>query len=326
MASPLIEDVDWISKETAKALKDAGMISVLDLALAPKNLLLKHGVTPETAANITAEAVSEIKHLQQGSSLLGKERQRRKISTGSSSLDNLLGGGISSGRVTEVYGESGAGKTQLCFQLCVNLLAAEQQQKKKEKDGDEEEEGKSDVVFIDTAGTFRPERLAQMAADRISDDGLFKHIFLVNARSSEEQIRAVQSSQESTSLNIRMLVIDTLTDNFVYEFQGESHITSRQTSLAHHLHDLVEMALDMDIPVVVTNTVRMRILDTGETHVIETGGNTVAQGVHLRLRLERLKGKGKGWVARLDDADIKTIPRVRFKIEKNGIMDWEEEE
>ncbi len=316
MASPLIEDADWIPKETAKVLKEAGIISILDLALAPPDFLLKQGIASESAVNITEKAVGEIKHLQRGSSLLGKGEQRRKISTGSSSLDNLLGGGVSSGRVTEVYGESGAGKTQLCFQLCVNLLATEL----KKNEGDR----KGDIVFIDTAGTFRPERLAQMAADRISEDKLFKHIFLVNARSSEEQARAVQSSQESTSLNIQMLIIDTLTDNFVYEFQGEDHITSRQISLAHHLHDLSEMALDMDIPVVVTNTVRTRVLDTGETRIIETGGNTVAQGVHLRLMLERLKGKGKGWAARLDDTDIKTIPRVRFKIEKNGIMDWEE--
>ncbi len=318
MASPLIEDIEWIPKETAKALKDAGVISVLDLGLAPKDLLLKHGIATESAAHITEKAVSEIKHLQLGNSLLGKGKQRRKISTGSSSLDNLLGGGVSSGRVTEVYGESGAGKTQLCFQLCVNLLATEQ----KKKEGKEK---KGDIVFIDTAGTFRPERLAQMAADRICEDELLKHIFLVSARSSEEQTRAVQSGQESTSLNIQMLIIDTLTDNFVYEFQGEDHITSRQISLAHHLHDLAEMALDKDIPIIVTNTVRTRLLDTGETRIIETGGNTVAQGVHLRLRLERLRGKGKGWVARLDDTDIKTVPRVRFKIEKNGIMDWEEE-
>ena len=319
MASALIEDIEWIPKETAKALRDAGVISVLDLALAPKDILLKHGITTESATHITEKAVSEIKHLQLGSSLLGKGEQRRKISTGSSSLDNLLGGGVSSGRVTEVYGESGAGKTQLCFQLCVNLLATEQKKNKEEG-----EERKGDIVFIDTAGTFRPERLAQMAADRISEDELLKHIFLVSARSSEEQARAVQSSQESTSLNTQMLIIDTLTDNFVYEFQGEDHITSRQICLAHHLHDLAEMALDKDIPVVVTNTVRTRLLDTGETRIIETGGNTVAQGVHLRLRLERLRGKGQGGVARLDDTDIKTVPRVRFKIEKNGIMDWEE--
>ncbi len=311
MTSPLIEDMEWIPKETTKVLKDAGIISLLDLALASKDLLLKHGVTSESAANLTERAAGEIKHLQLGSKLVGKGIQRRRVSTGSKSLDHLLGGGVPSGRVTEVYGESGAGKTQLCFQLCVNLLAMEKDQK-------------GDIVFIDTVGTFRPERIVQMAAGHIGEEDLFKHIFLVSARSSAEQIRAVENSQESTTLNIKMLIIDTLTDNFVYEFHGESHITSRQIALAHHLHDLVEMALDKDIPVVVTNTVRTMVLETGEARVIETGGNTVSQGVHLRLKLERLKGKSKGWAARLVDTDIATIPRVRFKIEKNGIMDWEE--
>jgi DNA repair protein RadA len=312
LTSLLIEDVEWIPQETSKVLKDAGLISILDLALAPTDLLVKHGVDPEAAVNISEKAVNEVKYLQMGSSVVGKGEQRRKVFTGSKSLDQLLGGGVSSGRVTEVFGESGVGKTQLCFQLCVNLLATK-----------DDEEG--DVVFIDTVGTFRPERIAQMAADRMSEDDVFKHIFLVNARSSAEQIRAVQNSRKSAMLNIKMLIIDTLTDNFIYEFHGDNNISSRQISLAHHLHDLVEMALDKDIPIVVTNTVRARMLDIGEALIVETGGNTVAQGVHLRLKLERLKGKDKEVSVHLiDDTDITATPRVRFKIEKNGIMDWEE--
>merc|ERR1712124_79861 len=41
------------------------------------------------------------------------------LSTGSKDLDELLGGGIETGSITELYGEFRTGKTQLCHTLCV---------------------------------------------------------------------------------------------------------------------------------------------------------------------------------------------------------------
>ena len=55
-------------------------------------------------------------------SLYNKRKDR--ISTGSKSFDDLLGGGIETKAVTEVYGEFGTGKTQLCHTLCLMVQAA----------------------------------------------------------------------------------------------------------------------------------------------------------------------------------------------------------
>ena len=41
------------------------------------------------------------------------------LATGSSGLDQLLGGGIETGSITEIFGEFRTGKTQLCHTLCV---------------------------------------------------------------------------------------------------------------------------------------------------------------------------------------------------------------
>ena len=68
------------------------------------------------------------------------------ISTGSTRLDQLLGGGIRAGMLTDIYGESGSGKTQLCFTLAANCI--------------KKNNGK--VIFVDTAGTFRPERILEI--------------------------------------------------------------------------------------------------------------------------------------------------------------------
>ncbi len=113
-----------------------------------------------------------------------------------------------------------------------------------------------------------------------------------------------------------MLILDTLTDNFVYEFQGDKYISDRQAALARHLHELAVTAVDRDIAVVITNTVRARMRKDGGSYIAETGGNTVSQGVHVRIRLERVFG---GWAAGRNGGESS----IRFKIGKNGIMDWE---
>lgn len=74
------------------------------------------------------------------------------ISTGSSDLDALLGGGIETGSITEIFGEFRTGKTQLCHTLCVTS------QKPLDQGG---AEGR--IIYIDTEGTFRPQKLVAIA-------------------------------------------------------------------------------------------------------------------------------------------------------------------
>ncbi len=304
LGNPPLDEVEWVSEELARNLKGVGVVTLLDLALASPDVLESCGLTGGDALRLMEKASEGFRNLRRGVDVSGSGGRRRRISTGSSSLDQLLGRGISTGRVTEIYGASGVGKTQLCFQLCVNAqLPAEDA---------------GDIIFVDTVGTFRPERIAEIAEGRIDEDELFRHIFVIKARSSTEQIEAPRSIDGFISSGgIKMLIIDTLTDNFVYEFQGDKHIGDRQSALARHLHDLAVTALDRDVAVVVTNTVRTRMpKDGGESYDVETGGNTVSQGIHVRLRLERVY---ESWAASLRDGE----PSARFKIGKNGIMDWE---
>lgn len=42
-----------------------------------------------------------------------------QLTTGSKELDRLLGGGIETGSITEIFGEFRTGKTQLCHTLAV---------------------------------------------------------------------------------------------------------------------------------------------------------------------------------------------------------------
>jgi DNA repair protein RAD51 len=76
-----------------------------------------------------------------------------KLSTGSTELDKILGGGMETGSMTELFGEFRTGKTQLCHTLAVTC------QLPMDQGG-----GEGKALYIDTEGTFRPERLAEIAA------------------------------------------------------------------------------------------------------------------------------------------------------------------
>ena len=75
-----------------------------------------------------------------------------QVTTGSKELDKLLQGGIETGSITELFGEFRTGKSQLCHTLAVTC------QLPIDMGG-----GEGKCLYIDTEGTFRPERLLAIA-------------------------------------------------------------------------------------------------------------------------------------------------------------------
>lgn len=81
-----------------------------------------------------------------------KRSELIQLTTGSKELDKLLGGGIETGSLTELFGEFRTGKTQICHTLAVTC------QLPIDQNG-----GEGKCLYIDTEGTFRPERLVAVA-------------------------------------------------------------------------------------------------------------------------------------------------------------------
>eukprot|EP00899_Mesostigma_viride_P003834 jgi/Mesvir1/13451/Mv16514-RA.1 len=69
------------------------------------------------------------------------------VSTGCASLDALLRGGLRVGVVTELVGTSAVGKTQVVFSAAASAVTSHDTAR---------------VVFVDTCGTFSPQRLSLM--------------------------------------------------------------------------------------------------------------------------------------------------------------------
>ncbi|ETW87057.1 hypothetical protein HETIRDRAFT_413401 [Heterobasidion irregulare TC 32-1] len=121
---------------------------------------------------------------RQGSSFAtGLEMQDKRkrvlaLSTGSKSVDAMLGGGIMSQSITEVYGEYRTGKTQLAHTLSVIA------QLPPELGG-----ASGKVAYIDTEGTFRPDRIRSIAERfGVNGDMVLENILYARAFNSEHQV------------------------------------------------------------------------------------------------------------------------------------------
>lgn len=213
------------------------------------------------------------------------------IQTGSQSLDALLGGGVRTGMVTDVYGQSGSGKSQLCFSLCASCTRAGFR-----------------AFFVDTAGTFRPERVSEMAGTR----EVLDRITFVRALNTHDQLGAVERARDSDA---RLFIVDTLTSLFSAEYFGPA----RHLAVMSHLHDLATLAINTDCAVVVTNMVRNVPADeTGVSLQREYLGSSVSIYSHVRMKLA-LEDPARGWF----HAELLQPPAgtARFSIAPRGLSD-----
>ena len=184
------------------------------------------------------------------------------IHTGSTSIDHLLGGGVHTGTVTDIYGQSGAGKSQLCFTLCANYAKHSRQDDR--------------ILFIDTAGTFRPERISEIAGSRKSGTVLDKIMF-VRALSVYDQINAIDLISD---INPRLIIVDTATELISDEFRG----SARHLTLMNYVHKLSLVAINFDCAVVITNVIRDMPI---RTTLVDQGGHNLRAAIRTRANLSQ---------------------------------------
>lgn len=238
------------------------------------------------------------------------------IHTGSTSIDRLLGGGIRTGIVTDIYGQSGAGKSQLCFTLCANYAKHSRQEDR--------------ILFIDTVGTFRPERVSEIAGARKNSTVLNKIMF-VRALSVYDQIHAISLISD---FNPRLVIVDTATALFSDEFRGPT----RHLVLMNYIHKLSLIAINFDCAVVITNVIRdapirttlidqgghnrraaIKTTTTNSFQQREFMGASISIYVHIKLKLEIINLEKSLFGASLMQPMQKD--RVLFNVTSKGISD-----
>jgi DNA repair protein RadA len=308
-----VESLPGVGEATAEKLREAGYTTVESLAVATVSELREAAEIGESQAKkiiAAARKTSEIGAFLTADKVLERRKTVGWITTGSKSLDSLLGGGIETRAVTEVFGEFGSGKSQLAHQLCVNV------QLPKEKGG-----LGGRAVYIDTENTFRPERIMNMAVGlELDPEVVLKNILVARSYNTDQQLLIAEKAEElAEGEGVRLMIIDSLTSHFRAEFVGRGTLADRQQKLARHLLVLHRIADLKDIAVFVTNQVQARpdLFFGDPTRPI--GGHILGHSATTRIYLRKAKGGSR--VARIVDSPNLPESESIFMITESGIRD-----
>ncbi|KAK6107410.1 DNA repair protein RAD51 [Brugia pahangi] len=305
-----------ISAADIRKLKEAGFCTFEAIAYAPrKELYAIKGISEQKAEKIFAEAAKLVPMgFTTASEVHVKRSEIIQIGTGSRELDRLLGGGVETGSITEIFGEFRTGKSQLCHtlavmcQLPVDMGGAE---------------GK--CLWIDTEGTFRPERLLAVAErHKLSPQDVLDNVVYARCYNTDHQMQLlIQASAMMAESRYALLVVDSATSLFRTDFSGRGELASRQMMLAKYLRMLLKLSDEFGVAVVITNQVVSQVdagcgMFQGETKK-PIGGNIMAHASTTRLYLR--KGRGEARICKIYDSPCLPESEAMFAITTHGIDD-----
>jgi DNA repair protein RadA len=312
-----LEVLNGVGPATKQKLNDAGIYNLLDLAARGvgdvADVLSGDTNKAATLINRARAKLAELgiiaKDFMSAMELYEKRKAIQRITTGSKNLDDLLGGGVETGAVTEFYGEYGSGKSQICHTLSVTV------QLPKDRGGAD-----GSTIYVDTESTFRPERIAQIAENRgLDPESVLKNIIVARAYNSAHQeliIRELSPYIEKN--NIKLLVVDSAVAHYRAEFLGRGTLAERQQRLNKFMHQLVRLAEIYNLAVVVTNQVQASPDFFFGDPTKATGGHVVAHTSTYRIYLRKA---AKSRIARMVDSPYHAERETLFIINEKGIDD-----
>jgi DNA repair protein RadA len=311
-----IDTLKDIGPATKSSLKEAGFRSIRDLVIrGPTDIAEATGIAIEKCTllcNRAREILEDIgvfdKPFITANQIYEKRKSEYRITTGSKNLDELLGGGIETRAITELYGEYGTGKTQICHTLCITVQQ------------DENENNLSRALYVDTENTFRPERIASIASARKIDPNIaLENVIVAKAYNSSHQEVIIQESPNVINLhNIKIMIVDSMVSHYRAEFLGRSVLSERQQRINRLLHILLRIAETCKIAVVITNQIQSSPDAIFGDPNKATGGNVMAHTSTYRLYLKKA---GKNRIARMVDSPYHSEREILFALNEQGIGD-----
>ena len=298
---------------------EAGYHTVESVAYAlKKNLAQIKNISEQKAEKLVTEAQKFVDMGFKTASMIAQARaDLLYITTGSRELDKLLGGGLETGSVTEFIGEFRSGKTQIAHTLAVTCQMPISQGGA---------EGK--CLYIDTEGTFRPERLAAIA-ERFKMDpaAVLDNVAYARAHNTDHQTQLlIDASAIMAENRFTLLIVDSITHLYRTDYTGRGELANRQVHLAKFLRHLLRMADEFGVAVLITNQVVANVDGGAALFQADAkkpiGGNIVAHASTTRLMLR--KGRGENRVCKVYDSPCLPESEAMFAIKADGINDADE--
>ena len=335
-----LEDLPGVGPATADKLVDNGFESYQSIAVAsPGEMSNTADIGESSAADIinAARDAADVGGFETGATVLERRQEIGKLSWQVSEVDDLLGGGIETQSITEVYGEFGSGKSQVTHQMAVNVQLSP-------------EHGGLDggCIFVDSEDTFRPERIddmvrglddeilaAEMERREIEgtpDDeeametliaAFLDQIHVAKAFNSNHQILLAEKAKELAGEHeegewpIRIVCVDSLTAHFRAEYVGRGELANRQQKLNKHLHDLMRIGDLYNTAILVTNQVASNPDSYFGDPTQAIGGNILGHASTFRMYLRKSKGNKR--IVRLVDAPNLADGEAVMRVQGEGL-------
>ncbi|MFC5278374.1 DNA repair and recombination protein RadA [Halorubrum rubrum] len=335
-----LEDLPGVGPATADKLVENGFESYQSIAVAsPGEMSNTADIGESSASDIinAARDAADVGGFETGATVLERRQEIGKLSWQIDEVDDLLGGGIETQSITEVYGEFGSGKSQVTHQMAVNV------QLSKENGGLE-----GGCIFVDSEDTFRPERIDDMVRglddDVLADemerreiegspddeeameeliDAFLDQIHVAKAFNSNHQIllaekaKELAGEREESEWPIRIVCVDSLTAHFRAEYVGRGELAERQQKLNKHLHDLMRIGDLFNTAILVTNQVASNPDSYFGDPTQAIGGNILGHASTFRIYLRKSKGNKR--IVRLVDAPNLADGEAVMRVQGEGL-------
>jgi DNA repair protein RadA len=226
-----------------------------------------------------------------------------------------LKGGIETQAMTEIAGEYGGGKTQLCYTLCVTATLP------LNKGG-----LIGSVIFVDTENTFRSERVHQIAENRgIDPDKVLRKVFVKVLNAGHLELVVQNLGKLIAECKVKLVIVDSIISLHRAEFTGRETLAERQKRLNIMLNKLLRLAEVYNIAIVVTNQVQSQpdnfFADANGLPKV-TGGNILGHASTYRILLRKA---GKHRIAIMLDSPYHAYEQTKFSINEKGVYDIEDQ-
>lgn len=192
------------------------------------------------------------------------------IRTNIKKLDQFLSGSIKNGIIVDIFGSSGTGKTQLAMQISISAL-----------------QNGGQVLFQDTTGGFRPERMMEMMNARNIKLDLLDKVSVGRLTNTSEQIQYLKKIKNNSDFSL--IVIDNITDLFSYEYTSEKQFLEKNLLFMRYMHELSLIGIELKIPIIITNMIR-RI----DNYEFENLNKAINMYTHLKIKLSKKQNSFSG--------------------------------
>lgn len=188
-----------------------------------------------------------------------------KVPMGCDCIDELLGGGFESGAITQIFGEAGSGKTNMCLQLARNVILLGRK-----------------VIYIDSEG-LSADRIEQIFGDDYED--MVKSLLIFEPFDFEEQEAIIDKAVGLAMKNddIGLMVLDSATGHYRVELAKDQERTERRSFIAQ-ITALLKLCRRRVIPVILTSQV---YTDIERNEYKALGGHVLRHNCKIIIRLDR---------------------------------------